>query len=447
MGLFRRILVGLMDITVAYFHALLHPEVLKQDFEQIRSTGAGSIVYAVHEQEEQRGPRDFERGLRQARDAGLKVHLSLGRFGNLFAGPAFVPSWYTFRHPQSRVMDQHGRYHEISCFNHQSFRSWLFHEIEHYLTNYPIAGIVLDEPRGLEVTCYCPACRALCPDVTDLSRFRRRSMLEFLRELCEYLKQINASIRTTVVLHPHDISLAEDLAGIEALDTIGCHLFWDMLQADVTQVELWGRQVLDSTRGTTKRSQLWLQNFNINERNAEAMETAFSGILSLEPEEIGCFYFWRNNADPAQVWDTTRRLLKHVPRRQLYWRMYTSPLPTQWPMNLTLPSRDRFIPKAPATPAAALPESALSALASIARQLPPTEPRLKAITPEAEPASSEAVSAEPESTAAEPKPAELPATPLPEQESTETREQLPDAPLEPEQIGDEHRDATSNQED
>ena len=69
-----------MDITVAYFHALLHPDVLKQDFEQIRSTGANSIVYAVHEQEEQRGPRDFERGLRQARDAGLKIQLSLGRF-------------------------------------------------------------------------------------------------------------------------------------------------------------------------------------------------------------------------------------------------------------------------------------------------------------------------------------------------------------------------------
>lgn len=330
-----------MDITIAYFHALLHPEVLKQDFEQIRSTGANSIVYAVHEQEEQRGPRDFERGLRQARDAGLKVHLSLGRFGNLFAGPALMPSWYTFRHPQSRVMDQHGRYHEISCFNHQSFRSWLFHEIEHYLTTYPIAGIVLDEPRGLEVTCYCAACRALCPDVTDLSRFRRRSMIEFLHELCSYVKQVNEQVRTTVVLHPHDISLAEDLATIEYLDTIGCHLFWDMLQADVTQVEQWGRQVLEATRGAQKRSQLWLQNFNITERNLAAMETAFAGILSLEPDELGCFYFWRNNVDPQQVWEATRRLLKRVPRRQLYWRMYTSPSPAPRPLNITLPSRDR----------------------------------------------------------------------------------------------------------
>ena len=148
-------------------------------------------------------------------------------------------------------------------------------------------------------------------------------------------------VGTTIVLHPHDISLAEDLATIGNLDTIGCHLFWDMLQADVAQVELWGHQVLEATRGASKRSQLWLQNFNINERNAAAMEMAFAGILNLEPDELGCFYFWRNNVDPTQVWDSTRRLLKRVPRRQLHWRMYTSPLPVPRPMNITLPSRDR----------------------------------------------------------------------------------------------------------
>jgi hypothetical protein len=116
---------------------LLHPDAAKRDFDQIRSAGAGSIVYAIHELEEQRLPRDLERGLRLAQDTGLKVHLSLGRYGNLFAGPSLMPSWYTFRHTQSRVMDRHGRHHEISCFNHQSFHRWLFMEIERYLTKYP----------------------------------------------------------------------------------------------------------------------------------------------------------------------------------------------------------------------------------------------------------------------------------------------------------------------
>ncbi len=332
-----------MDIIVAYFHPLFRPEVVKQDFEQIRSAGASSILYTVHEQEEQRAPRDFERGLRLAHDAGLKINLGLGRFGNLFAGPLQMPSWYTFRHLQSRVMDQHGRYHEMSCFNHQSFRSWVFREVERFLATYPISGVLIDEPGGLEVTCYCPTCRALCPDVTDLVRFRRRSMTDFLGELCTYIKQINPHVKTTVVLRPQDVNLAEDLVTIEPLDTLGCHLFWNILQEDVAKVEQWGREIVEVTRQAGKHSQLWLQNFSIDARHEFDMEIAFAKILGLEPDEVGCYYFWRNNENPTRVWELSRRLLRRVPRRQMRWRTHTlTPPATYLPVGLPSKVRERL---------------------------------------------------------------------------------------------------------
>src|SRR5260370_9063545 len=105
-----------MDITVAYFHPLLHPETVKRDFSRIRAAGPGSIVYAIHEQEEQRLRRDLERGLRQAQDAGLKVHLSPGRYGTLFAGPALLPSWYPFRNPRSRRSAPHSHHRYMVRF-------------------------------------------------------------------------------------------------------------------------------------------------------------------------------------------------------------------------------------------------------------------------------------------------------------------------------------------
>src|SRR5437660_12223250 len=97
------LVVGFMEITIAYFHPLLHPDVAKRDFDQIRSAGAGSIVYAIHEQEEQRWPRDLERGMRLVQDAGLKIHLSLARYGNLCAGTSIVPSGYPYIPPESRL--------------------------------------------------------------------------------------------------------------------------------------------------------------------------------------------------------------------------------------------------------------------------------------------------------------------------------------------------------
>lgn len=316
-----------MDITVAYFHSLLRSDVVKQDFEQIRAVGTSSIVYAMHEQEESRWSRDLERGFRQAHDAGLKVHLSMGRYGNLFAGPSLMPSWYTFHHPQSRVKDRHGRYHDISCFNHESFRSWLFKEIEHYLTTYPIDGILIDEPRGPDITCFCSVCRALCPDVTDLPRFRRRSMIDFLGELCACVKRVDTHMKTSIVLLPHDLGQVDELAMLPHLDTLGCHLFWQLLDEEVTMMDEWGQTVVEATRKYKKRSQLWVQNFNLDEQGEQTLETSFSRLLNADPDEFACYYYWRNNSNPTHVWQTTKKLLRRIPRRQLYWQSTMPDIP------------------------------------------------------------------------------------------------------------------------
>ncbi len=320
-----------MDITVAYFHSLLNPETVKRDFGLIRATGATSLVYAIHEQEEPRWSRDLERGLRLAQDAGLNVYLSLGRYGNLFAGPSFMPSWYTFHHPQSRVKDRHGRYHDISCFNHEAFRSWLFKEIAHYVKDYAISGILIDEPRGPDITCFCSVCRALCPDVTDLPRFRRRSMIDFLGELFATVKQADVDVRTAVVLLPQDLYQLEDLAMIPHLDTLGCHPFWQLLHEDIALVDEWSRLVVETASRSGKRSQLWLQNFNLSEQEEATLETTFTHLVRAEPDEIACYYYWRNNANPTSVWEMTRRLLQRMPRRQLYWQSTLPRVPALLP--------------------------------------------------------------------------------------------------------------------
>jgi hypothetical protein len=311
-----------MDITVAYFQPFLHPETVKRDFEQIRAVGAGRVVCAIHEQEEQRWSRDLERGLSQAQDAGLKVYLSLGRFGNLFAGPSLMPSWYTFRHPESRVKDRHGRSHGISCYNHEAFRSWLFKEIEYYLSTYPINGILLDEPRGPDITCFCSVCRALCPDITDLQNFRRRSMLDFLNELFGCVKRADKDAKTAIVLLPQDLGMIDEIAQLPHLDVLGCHLFWQLLNEEVTMVESWGRVVVEAARQNNKRSQLWFQNFNLDAQGEQSLETTFSAVVRCDPDDVACYYYWRNNVDPESVWQTTRALLRRIPRRQLHWQTH-----------------------------------------------------------------------------------------------------------------------------
>lgn len=312
-----------MDITVAYFHPLFDAEKVRRDFAELRSIGATTLIFAIHEQEDNRYQRDFERGFRQAQDAGLNVVISLARFGNLFAGPSLLPGWYTFRHPQSRVQDRHGRAHGMTCYNHEAFRTWLYEEVQHYLTTYPINGILLEEPRGPEITCFCSVCRALCPDINDLQHFRRRSYMEFLTELFQCVKQTDPHAKTSLTLLPQDLILLDDLVHLPYLDTIGVHPFWQLLQEDFQKVGEWSTMLVRLTRAHRKRSQLWLQNFSLDEAGEQCLEPTFRALMQAQPDDLACYYFWRNNSHPTRVWDRTRNLFRSIPRRQLHWQTST----------------------------------------------------------------------------------------------------------------------------
>jgi hypothetical protein len=146
---------------------------------------------------------------------------------------------------------------------------------------------------------------------------------------------VDAYARTSVILLPQDLGQVDELAMLPDLDTLGCHLFWQLLDEDVEAVEEWGRTVVSSTHKYGKRSQLWLQNFNLDEQSEPYLEEAFSRLLSARPDDVACYYYWRNNTRPTHVWDTTQKLLRRIPRRQLFWQPTIPRLPV-----IRLPSED-----------------------------------------------------------------------------------------------------------
>jgi hypothetical protein len=93
-----------------------------------------------------------------------------------------------------------------------------------------------------------------------------------------------------------------------------------LLHEDVSIVEKWGRSIVEVTRQRGKRSQLWLQNFDLDEQSEQDLEAAFTQLLSVEPDEVATYYFWRNNEHPTHVWQATHNLLRRLPRRQLHWQ-------------------------------------------------------------------------------------------------------------------------------
>jgi hypothetical protein len=149
-------------------------------------------------------------------------------------------------------------------------------------------------------------------------------MVDFLGELCACVKRVDPHAKTAIALLPQDLGQVDELAALPHLDTVGGHLFWQLLHEDVSVVEKWGRSIVEGARQYGKRSQLWLQNFNLVGGEEQALESAFKQIVGLEPDEVASYYYWRNNEDPCSVWQTTRRLLRGIPRRQLFWQKIVS---------------------------------------------------------------------------------------------------------------------------
>ena len=72
----------------------------------------------------------------------------------------------------------------------------------------------------------------------------------------------------------------DELAALPDLDSVGSLLFWQLLKEDVSMVETWGRTLVEGARQHHKRSQLWLQNFNLDEESEGMLESAFKKLMS-----------------------------------------------------------------------------------------------------------------------------------------------------------------------
>jgi hypothetical protein len=109
-----------------------------------------------------------------------------------------------------------------------------------------------------------------------------------------------------------------------------------LLGEDIAMVDIWGQTVVEAAHRYKKRSQLWLQNFSLDEQGEQFLEPSFTKLFNAEPDEFACYYYWRNNVNPGRVWQTTRSLLQRIPRRQLYWQS----TPPRVPVVAPLPASD-----------------------------------------------------------------------------------------------------------
>lgn len=296
-----------MKFGFSYHHAK-QPKHAKQDFEELYNHGVESILIAASEFDHWYWFDNMVEIVDIAKDIGMKVWWNFWGFGHVFGGE-----------PPSIFLDRNHRYRQITalsqepipaaCPNTTEFRTYLFDWVEKVVKNIKIDGIFIDEPHFLtfdedEYTCTCPTCkqkfqadfgyempRSLTEDVL---KFRHASLISLISEMGSSAKKTNPNIEVSVCLLPVENNLYgimnyEDILKINSLDVISLDPYYIAFNKDLN----WGMkkttELADLGLKYGKKTMIWLQLFNVPEKEFDNEVQLLDYYISKNIDEI---FFW-----------------------------------------------------------------------------------------------------------------------------------------------------------
>ena len=129
---------------LSYGHWTVIPHQLEESFKDVAECGFNAVALSFSESEMLYSRRAFELQVRLAHQAGLKVFVIPSRLGGRFAGAPWMPSMWLCMHPEAQLPG----HPELACLENQAFRDWVKEFMTTLLTDYPLDGVIWDEPKS-----------------------------------------------------------------------------------------------------------------------------------------------------------------------------------------------------------------------------------------------------------------------------------------------------------
>lgn len=314
---------------------------LKDDFAEIRGSGANSIMLAVSEDQLAYNFDGVKEAVDYAKEIFDYVSFNFWAMGGIFGGEA--SSYFLQRYPQeSQVFNISKGAEGAVCPQSKLFRDYYFGLIRRIINETKVDEVFIDEPHwptfrgeGRKIddsvfSCSCDKCRKGFLEESGLEvpsekgggaweefvAYRGRIMMKFLRDVVNVIESGDREVVVNLCVHPKD----NWVYGSPKLDDI-----FDMKDIDIVSIDPYhfkfdhekGRDyVVSQTRDILKRSgkrvQVWVQGFKIpGGRENEVGEM----VRLIHDEGVRDIQFWSygNEAfseigcdDGKKVWDSLR---------------------------------------------------------------------------------------------------------------------------------------------
>lgn len=294
------------------------PDQLADNFKDMVDCGFTAVAISFSESEMVYGRRAFEIEVDLAHRAGLKVLVIPSRVGGRFAGAPLMPSLWLCQHPEAQVPDYHTFFGPIACLEHPPFREWLKGFMTTLLTDYPLDGIIWDEPK-------CENIISRHPDT--IARFgcnpteqqMEDGYLDFLADLNAHCLSIKPGLSVTLFnqkasseyfTRKNTAISGIHYAGFDGNLARQSTFHEEPVWAKYRIESVWERTVSDCAASGKKTFALVENMLMPKVAIPEYEENLEVYLRHYRPDHLAFYYYAHNNEDPHRVHEITRRLMK-----------------------------------------------------------------------------------------------------------------------------------------
>lgn len=315
-----------------YFRAHLYTQVprhVREDLTWMADHGAAAVVLGVIEQDLDAARENIDLICREADRVGMQVWATPSRWGNLVAGCPKVPSilcavkpecwaqradgspWMSFLGPHASIY-------------HPATREVIAALVTRTLTQWPITGLVWDEPKAVHVQDHCPAAKAALGDLVHDADAQRRGQCGFFGWANAIARQAKPEVFLGLFTFAHDHEpLIGDLAMQAELDSFGCDgRPWAVADGGVNDnperalpskllIDA-GPRFIEVARRHRRRSLALIENHALPVSCHELMDRRMPEIIAQGWDDLLWYYYPRSCEDPDGAMAILGRHLRRI---------------------------------------------------------------------------------------------------------------------------------------
>jgi hypothetical protein len=277
---------------------------IREDFQWMADVGTDAVCLSMYEND-LGNRRRWDIFCREAERAGLAVHAVPSRWGGLIAGWPGAPSQFAATHPDTWMLCEDGRpnfrgtWGPMCSVHHPATREFVEACLDRVL-EYPLAGLVWDEPKPLCHPDFSPAAREKMPAGAG-PEWHVDATADFFEAVTAHARRRRPDLVVSMFLYAwFGDPTARRCARIEGLDYFGCDgrpwtlednriLYGDMDRPKVLipTLERWNAAARDAGRGGF----VLIETQGIPPESYEVVDRRLPEVLACGTEHVAYYYY------------------------------------------------------------------------------------------------------------------------------------------------------------